>query len=100
MLRSAARCTEYRQGARTTPGWYCKQPNRDEKQMLKLRKSLLGAATVALAAATMPVHAKDLTLCWGCLGSSECSGRVVERLHREDRQVAMMVNWFTFFPGP
>ncbi len=33
--------------------------------MLKLRKCLVGAATVALGAtAAMPVHAKDLTLCW------------------------------------
>ena len=32
--------------------------------MLKLRKCLIGAATVALGAAAAPVHAKDLTLCW------------------------------------
>ena len=32
--------------------------------MLKLRNSLVGAAAVALAAATTPLHAKDLTLCW------------------------------------
>jgi multiple sugar transport system substrate-binding protein len=32
--------------------------------MLKLRKCLIGAATVALSAAAAPVHAKDLTLCW------------------------------------
>jgi multiple sugar transport system substrate-binding protein len=33
--------------------------------MLKLRKYLVGAATVALGiTAAIPVHAKDLTLCW------------------------------------
>ena len=33
--------------------------------MLKLRKRLIGAATLAVAAtAAIPAHAKDLTLCW------------------------------------
>src|SRR6202007_420597 len=39
--------------------------HKEEMHMLNLRKCFIGAATVGLCAtAAMPVHAKDLTLCW------------------------------------
>src|SRR5262249_37924115 len=36
----------------------------EEKHMLKLRKRLISAAAVVAATASIPAHAKDLTLCW------------------------------------